>query len=159
VLTSKAISRSGQEMSSWFLSEACSSRTLSKCIKGECREENRCRGLDDVMPGVSGCVGGRLVASFDRERNRRTQQQYVLSPNPTGATVGSYSTISANAEARTPTSKFDFNSYVNYNKYLGPGASTLPETESLSYGFNGHFETYGKNTADRSYLDAGYSSG
>ena len=81
-----------------------------------------------------------------------------LSPNPPGGTVGSYSTISANAEARTPTSKFDFDSNVNYNKYFGPGASTLPVTENLGYGFIGHYETYGKSTADRTYLDAGYTS-
>jgi hypothetical protein len=81
-----------------------------------------------------------------------------LSPKPIGGTLGSYSTISANAEARTATSKFDLDSNVNYNKYLGPGASTLPETEALNYGFKGHYETYGKNTSDRSYLDAGYAS-
>src|SRR6202048_4489605 len=81
-----------------------------------------------------------------------------LVPSPPGGTVGSYSTISANAEARTPTSKFDFDSYVNYNKYFGPGASTIPETESLGYGFRGHYETYGKNNSDRTYLDAGYTS-
>jgi hypothetical protein len=81
-----------------------------------------------------------------------------LNPAPIGGTLGSYSTISANAEARTPTSKFDFDSYVNYNKYFGPGASTLPDTENLGYGFRGHYETYGKNNSDRSYLDAGYTS-
>ena len=81
-----------------------------------------------------------------------------LSPKPIGGTFGSYSTISANAEARTATSKFDFDSNVNYNKYLGPGANALPETEALNYGFRGHYETYGKNTSDRSYLDAGYAS-
>ena len=81
-----------------------------------------------------------------------------LSPSPPGGTLASYSTISANAEARTPTSKFDFDSYVNYNKYWGPGASTLPETEHLAYGFQGHYETYGKNSSDRNYLDAGFTS-
>lgn len=80
-----------------------------------------------------------------------------LNPSPLPG-VGSYSTISANAEARTPTSKFDFDSYVNYNKYFGPAANSLPDTENLSYGFRGHYETYGKNTSDRNYLDAGYSS-
>jgi hypothetical protein len=78
-----------------------------------------------------------------------------IRPSPLSG-IASYSTITANAEARTPTSKFDFNSYVNYNKYWGPAASTLPETENLSFGFNGHYETYGKNT-DRNYLDAGFT--
>jgi hypothetical protein len=82
-----------------------------------------------------------------------------LVPSPPGGTLGSYSTISANAEARTPTSKFDFDSYVNYNKYFGPGASLLQDTENLGYGFRGHYETYGKNSSDRNYLDAGFTSG
>lgn len=81
-----------------------------------------------------------------------------LSPKPIGYTLGSYSTIAANAEARTPTSKFDFDSYANYNKYFGPGASTIPETESLGYAFKGHYETYGKTNSDRTYLDASYIS-
>jgi hypothetical protein len=81
-----------------------------------------------------------------------------LSSKPVGYTLGSYSTIAANAEARTATSKFDFDSYANYNKYLGPGASTIAETESLGYGFRGHYETFGKINSDRSYLDAGYTS-
>jgi hypothetical protein len=79
-----------------------------------------------------------------------------LSPSPLSG-LASYSTISANAEARTPTSKFDFDSYVNYNKYWGPAASMLPETENLSFGFRGHYETFGKNSSDRNYLDAGFS--
>src|SRR5260370_27081201 len=54
-------------------------------------------------------------------------------------------------------SKFHYDSYVNYNKYWGPGASILPETENLSYGFKGHYETFGKNSSDRNYLDAGFS--
>src|SRR5258708_26164742 len=76
---------------------------------------------------------------------------------PPLATVRSYSTISANAETLTPTSNFDFDSYVNYNKYWGPGASTLSETENLAYSFKGHYETFGKNSSDRNYLDAGFN--
>jgi hypothetical protein len=96
----------------------------------------------------------RSTASETAELNNNM----FLNPSPLGGTVGSYSTISANAEAQTPTSKFDFDSYVNYNKYFGPGASTLPDTESLGYGFKGHYETFGKNNSDRSYLDAGFTS-
>jgi hypothetical protein len=80
-----------------------------------------------------------------------------LSPSPLGGTLGSYSSISANAEARTLTSSFDFDSHVNYNKYWGPGASGLPDTENLAFGFAGHYETSGKNSADRNYLDAGFN--
>src|SRR5258708_13822736 len=101
----------------------------------------------------------RAVDWFSRSTASRTGEvndNLFLKTPPVG-TVGSYSTISANAEARTPTSKFDFDSYVNYNKYWGPGASILPETENLSYGFKGHYETFGKNSSDRNYLDAGFS--
>ena len=94
------------------------------------------------MHDAFGCVGGRLVLRSTESETVELNDNMFLSPKPIGGTLGSYSTISANAEARTPTSKFDFDSYVNYNKYFGPGASTLPVTENLSYGFKGHYETY-----------------
>jgi hypothetical protein len=80
-----------------------------------------------------------------------------LSPHPIGGTLGSYSTITSNAEARTPTSRFNFDSNVNYTKYLGPGATGLPQTEALSFGFRGHYETFGKNNSDRNYVDASFN--
>jgi len=110
-----------------------------------------------LMPPAAWAVDWsiRSTASETVELNNNL----FLSPSPPGGTLASYSTISANAEARTPTSKFDFDSYVSYNKYWGPGASVLPDTENLRYGFQGHYETYGKNSSDRSYLDAGFTSG
>src|ERR1700687_402761 len=90
----------------------------------------------------------RSTASETAELNNNL----FLSPSPLGGTLGSYSSISANAEARTATSRFDFDSHVNYNKYWGPGASTLPDTENLGFGFTGHYETSGKSSADRNYL-------
>lgn len=79
-----------------------------------------------------------------------------LSPKPIGGTLGSYSTISTNAEARTPTSKFGFDSFANYDKYWGPGADALPTTENIGFGFKGHYETIGKNGFDRAFLDGGF---
>ncbi len=38
-----------------------------------------------------------------------------------GGTLGSYTTINADAEAKTPTSRFDFDSDGTYRKYWGPG--------------------------------------
>jgi hypothetical protein len=107
------------------------------------------------MPSAAWAVDWsiRSTASETVELN----DNMFLSPHPLGGTLGSYSTISANAEARTPTSKFDLDSFVNYNKYLGPGAANLPQTEALSFGARGHYETYGKINSDRSYLDAGYN--
>src|SRR5258708_8141159 len=104
-----------------------------------------------LMPPAARAVDwfSRSTASETVELN---DNMFLKTP-PLG-TVGSYSTISANAEARTPTAKFDFDSYVKYNKYLGPEASILPETENLSYGFKGHYEPFGKNTSNQHDLDA-----
>src|SRR3954447_2991612 len=71
------------------------------------------------------------------------------SPAPS---VGSYSTITANAEARTPTSRFDFNADGTYRKSWGPGADGIP-SETLNYGFKARYETTGKTAADREYID------
>ena len=88
-----------------------------------------------VMPPAARAVDWSLrsTASETVELNNNM----FLSPSPLGGTLGSYSSISANAEARTATSRFDFDSHVNYSKYWGPGASTLPTTENLGFGFAG----------------------
>jgi len=72
-------------------------------------------------------------------------------------TISSYSTLAATAEARTTTSKFDFDSNVNFRKYWGPGAEGLPQTENLSYSFRGAYETYGKNGFDRNFVESSFS--
>src|SRR5689334_21259563 len=99
------------------------------------------------------CVPGAARA-YDRSI-RSTASETVsssdnlfLSPKPLSGTA-SYSTITANAEALTPRSEVDFESFANYNKYWGPAADALPETESLSFGFRGHYETREKNSFDR----------
>jgi hypothetical protein len=65
-------------------------------------------------------------------------------------TFSSYSTIAANATARTPTSKFTFDGSVSYQKYWGAGVDGFP-SENLQGGTNLHYETYGKNNSDRQY--------
>jgi len=72
-------------------------------------------------------------------------------------TFSSYSTIIANATARTPTSTFNFLGDVSYRKYWGPGIETPgAQSESLSGGFRMHYETKEKYSADREYVDAGW---
>ena len=72
-------------------------------------------------------------------------------------TFSSYSTIIANATARTPTSTFNFDGNVSYQKYWGPGIETPgAQSKSLSGGFNMHYETREKYSTDREYLDAGW---
>lgn len=73
-----------------------------------------------------------------------------------GGSLGSYTTVSANAAARTPTSLFTLDGSVNYQKYWGPGTDGIPQTESLSNSISAHYETFGKESADRNYLDVNW---
>ena len=71
-----------------------------------------------------------------------------------GGTLGSYTTINADAEAKTPTSRFNFDSDVTYRKYWGPGTDGVRMTEFLSDGFKARYETTGKDPNDKNYLEA-----
>jgi hypothetical protein len=68
-----------------------------------------------------------------------------------GGTLGSYSTITANAEARTPTSRFSFDGDINYQKYWGPGTEGIPLTEFRQDGVKARYETTGKDPTDLTY--------
>jgi hypothetical protein len=69
--------------------------------------------------------------------------------------VGSYSTITTNAEARTPTSKFDFDADGTYRKYWGPGVEGVP-SESLNYGFKARYEASEKTKSDREFIETAW---
>jgi hypothetical protein len=71
-------------------------------------------------------------------------------------TLGSYSTITANAQARTPTSRFIFDGDINYQKYWGPGTEGIPQTEFRQDHVKGRYETTGKQPGDLSYLEASW---
>jgi len=71
------------------------------------------------------------------------------------ASVGSYSTITANAEAKTATSKFDLDADGTYRKYWGPGADGVA-SETLNYGFRAHYEQKEKNQFDREYIETSW---
>jgi hypothetical protein len=77
-----------------------------------------------------------------------------LKTSPAGS-LGSYSTLTANAEARTSDSKFDLNSDGTYNKYWGAGVDGLP-SETLNYGFKAHYELDGKNNFDREFVESSW---
>ena len=72
-----------------------------------------------------------------------------------GGTLGSYSTIAANASGRTPTSRLDLGGDVTYNKYWGPG-TVGTNTETYTGGMNAHYETFGKDVSNRQYLDTSW---
>ena len=73
-----------------------------------------------------------------------------------GGTLGSYSTITANAEARTPTSRFIADGDITYQKYWGPGTEGLPQTEFRQDGVRARYETWGKDRTDLSYAEVAF---
>jgi hypothetical protein len=72
-----------------------------------------------------------------------------------GGALSSYSSIIANAVARTPDSKFAFDGSVNYQKYWGPGVEGAP---SENLGGSAHFlyQVNGKTDGDREYVEASW---
>jgi len=78
----------------------------------------------------------------------------ILRDSPAGS-VGSYSTLTANAEARTPTGTFDFDGDGTYRKYWGPGIAGTA-SEFLSYGFKARYEQREKNKFDKEYVEASW---
>ena len=111
---------------------------------------------------LSMCFGmAPSVAFADDWSIRTTQTQTVelndnqfLQPSP-AASLGSYSTLAANAEARTPTSKFDFDGDGSYKKYWGPGVDGVP-SEYLSYGFKARYEVTEKSNSDREFVETNW---
>ena len=72
---------------------------------------------------------------------------------PTGGTVGSYTTLSANAVGLTSTSRLTLDGDIGYRKYWGPGTLGVSQTESDSAGLKAHYESWGKNIDDKYWLD------
>jgi hypothetical protein len=110
---------------------------------------------------VSICLGVTPAYATDWALNSTLTETVEANDNPflravAGGAFDSYSTIAANAVARTPTSKFTFDGDVHYQKYWGPGVDGAP-SESLGGDARLHYETYGKNSGDRTYLDAGWT--
>lgn len=78
----------------------------------------------------------------------------LLRSSPAGS-VGSYSTLTTNVQAQTPTSRFNFDADGSYKKYWGPGVAGAA-TEFLNYGFRGRYEQYGKNRFDREFVESSW---
>jgi hypothetical protein len=68
-----------------------------------------------------------------------------------GGTLGSYSTITANAQARTPTSRLILDGDISYQKYWGPGTEGIPQTEFRQDGVKARYEMTGKDPTDLTY--------
>jgi hypothetical protein len=99
--------------------------------------------------------------AFDWSINSTVSESVELNDNqflrtfPRG-TLGSYTAITANAQARTPTSRFDFDGDGTFKKYWGPGTEGIPQTEFLNYGFKGRYESLGKNSPDKEFVEASW---
>jgi hypothetical protein len=73
-----------------------------------------------------------------------------------GGTLGSYSTITANAQARTPTSRLFLDGDISYQKYWGPGTEGIPQTEFRQDGIHARYEMTGKDPTDLTYGEVGF---
>lgn len=112
---------------------------------------------------VSMCFGIAPTTAFALDWSLRTSQVETIELNDNqflrtspAASLGSYSNLTANAEARTPTSKFNFDADGTYRKYWGPGVVGSP-SEFLNYNLKGRYEAFGKNRSDRQFIEANWA--
>jgi hypothetical protein len=105
-----------------------------------------------MVPSVAFAFDWSIKASESETVELNSNQ--FLRPSPSGS-VGSYTTLNADAEARTPTSKFNFIGDGTYKKYWGPGAAGTA-SEFLNYGFRARYELREKNRFDREYVEASW---
>ena len=83
-----------------------------------------------TLLAVSVCLSVSPALATDWALNSTLSQTVELNDNPflravAAGTLSSYSTILANATARTPTSKFSFDGNISYQKYWGPGVDGI----------------------------------
>jgi len=110
-----------------------------------------CLGL---VPGPALAVDWSLSSTLSEtvELNDNQWMRTMLA----GGTLGSYTTVTANALALTETSRFTLDSDVGYRKWWGPGTEGITQTESDSLGLRAHYVTWGKNPDDKDWLDASF---
>ena len=105
-----------------------------------------------MAPSVGFAFDWSITAS-ESETVELNSNQFLRS-SPAGS-VGSYTTLTADAEARTPTSKFIFAGDGTYKKYWGPGVAGTA-SEFLNYGFRARYEQMEKTRFDREYVEASW---
>lgn len=105
-----------------------------------------------MAPSVAFAFDWSIRAS-ESETVELNSNQFLRS-SPAGS-VGSYTTLTADAEARTPTSKFIFAGDGTYKKYWGPGVAGTA-SEFLNYGFRARYEQMEKTRFDREYVEASW---
>jgi hypothetical protein len=112
---------------------------------------------------VSVCFGIAPTAAYAFDWSLRTSQTETIELNDNqflrtspAPSVGSYSTLTANAEARTRASKFNFDANGTYRKYWGPGTEGSA-SEFLNYNLRGRYEALEKNPFDRKFIEANWA--
>lgn len=105
-----------------------------------------------MVPSVAFAFDWSIKAS-ESETVELNSNQFLRS-SPAGS-VGSYTTLTADAQARTPTTKFNFMGDGTYKKYWGPGAAGTA-SEFLNYGFKARYEVQEKTKFDREYVEASW---
>lgn len=119
------------------------------------------RGFSKLALLCLGLVPGPALA-WDWSLSSTLSQTFELNDNQfmrnmlAGGTLGSYSTVSANAVALTPTSRLTVDGDVGYRKYWGPGTEGISQTESDWVGIHSHYVTWGKNHDDQDFLDGSF---
>jgi hypothetical protein len=105
-----------------------------------------------IAPSAAYAFDWSLRTGLSETIELNSNQFLRTSPAPS---VGSYSTITANAQARTPLSKFDFDADGTFRKYWGPGVDGFP-SENLNYGFRARYESNGKSSFDRQFVETAW---
>jgi hypothetical protein len=107
------------------------------------------------MPSAASALDWSANATLSEavEFNDNLYLRTMLAGGPFAtAVLGSYSTISANARARTPDSIFNIDGNINYRKYWGPGTEGT-QTENLGGGVHAHYDKREATPGNREYID------
>jgi hypothetical protein len=110
-----------------------------------------CLGL---LPGPALAYDWSL-STTESQTFELNDNQFMRNTSP-GWSLGSYTTVNANAVALTPTSKLTVDGDVGYRKYWGPGTEGINQTESDWVGINAHYVTWEKNPDDKYFLDGSF---
>jgi hypothetical protein len=119
------------------------------------------RRVSQVVVACLGLAPGPALA-WDWSLSSTLSQTFELNDNQfmrnmlAGGTLGSYTTVTANAVALTPTSRLTVDSDVGYRKYWGPGTEGISQTESDWVGIAAHYVTWGKIQDDQEFLDGSF---
>jgi hypothetical protein len=95
-------------------------------------------------------LSSTLSQTFELNDNQFMRQMLA------GGTLGSYTTVGANAVVLTPTSQLTADGTVGYRKYWGPGTEGIAQTQSDWFNLNAHYETWGKNRDDKDFVNASF---